>query len=203
MVLAITPLDMQEFERRKSGAITEQSDDDLVQSARSDPRAFAPLYQRYVSPIYRYCYVRLGHRESAEDATSEVFMKALRGLDSYRGGVFAAWLFKIAQNVVIDFQRRIRPLAPVEAAGDPVDPGPSPEEHAVARDDAATLRRAMARLAEDQRTVLDLQLAGWSGDRIAASLGRSVDAVKMLRHRGVTRLREILAEDTGSLGGQR
>lgn len=203
MVLAITPLDMQEFERRKSGAITEQSDDDLVQSARSDPRAFAPLYQRYVSPIYRYCYVRLGNRESAEDATSEVFMKALRGLDSYRGGVFAAWLFKIAQNVVIDFQRRIRPLAPVEAAGDPADPGPSPEEHAVARDDAATLRRAMARLAEDQRTVLDLQLAGWSGDRIAASLGRSVDAVKMLRHRGVTRLREILAEDTGSLGGQR
>ena len=56
-----------------------EESDDAVLAARAagDPAAFAPLYARYVRPIYRYCYRRLGTHEAAEDATSQVFAKVL------------------------------------------------------------------------------------------------------------------------------
>src|SRR5690349_19047145 len=72
----------------------------LVAAAQVDPRAFLPLYDRYYRPLYRFCYVRLGTVYAAEDATHDVFVHALRGLAGYRGEGFAAWLFRIAQNVV-------------------------------------------------------------------------------------------------------
>ncbi len=48
----------------------EMDDATLVAAARSDRQQFSAIYDRYVTPIYRYCYVRLGSREEAEDATS-------------------------------------------------------------------------------------------------------------------------------------
>ena len=89
-----------------TGAGAADDDAALVAAARNDPRAFGALYECYLNPVYGYCYVRLGSREAAEDLTSEVFIKALAGLDCYRGGLFVAWLFRIARNVVIDAQRR-------------------------------------------------------------------------------------------------
>lgn len=164
----------------------------LVVAAQADPREFTRLYELYVGPIYRYCFVRLGSREAAEDATSEVFMKALGGLDCFHGGLFSAWLFKIAQNTVIDARRRHHPSDPIEAAGDPRDPSLSPEELAVTRSEVEELKQAMLLLPDDQRVALELRLAGWSGVQIAAILGKSVDAVKMLRYRAVARLRSVL-----------
>lgn len=62
----------------------------LVADARSQPEKFAVLYERYLNQVYRYCYLRLGSREAAQDATSETFLKALAGIGRYRGGSFAA-----------------------------------------------------------------------------------------------------------------
>src|SRR5215213_5589126 len=71
-------------------------DDDawVVRQAKSDPRAFAPLYSRYFDPVYRYCYRRLGHPEAAADATSQIFAKALAALPGYREEApsFRSWL---------------------------------------------------------------------------------------------------------------
>src|SRR3954466_14603004 len=97
---------------------TDQAADDasLARAARTDPRAFAVLYERYVGPVFGYCYVQLGDRTTAEDVTSEVFLKALAGLDGYRNGVVAAWLLKIARNTIIDLRRRRRASSPLDAA---------------------------------------------------------------------------------------
>jgi RNA polymerase sigma-70 factor (ECF subfamily) len=169
----------------------------LVAAARSNPHAFGPLYERYVEPVYRYCYVRLGCREAAEDATGEVFAKALAGLARSGDGVFAAWLFRIAHNVVVDQHRRRRPVEPLEGAGDLLDPDPTPEEEAVAQAECLSLRAALAALPEAQRLAVELKLAGWSGEQIAATLGRSPAAVKQLRFRALGQLRTVLAEDEG------
>ena len=165
----------------------------LVAAARGgDPRAFVPLYERYLGPVYRYCYVRLGSREAAEDATSEVFLKALAALPTYHDGAFAAWLFRIAHNVVIDAHRRRRPTAPLASAGDPADPDRTPEELAVAGDEAVALRAALAALPAEQRAAVELRLAGWSGEQIAQALDRSPAAVKQLRFRALGQLRRLL-----------
>jgi RNA polymerase sigma-70 factor (ECF subfamily) len=178
-------------------------DQHLVARARDDPRAFAPLYERYLDPIYRYCYRRLGNREGAEDATSQVFLHALAGLAMYRDGSFAAWLFTIAHNVVIDTYRRRRPEEPLLDLVDPVDADPTPEAAAMAEDERRTLRGLLAPLPVDQRRVLELRLAGLTGAEIAVVLARSVAAVKMLQLRAMTRLRAELGvteEDESSDG---
>ena len=166
----------------------------LVARAKADRHAFAPLYARYLDPVYRYCYRRLGSKEAAEDATSQVFAKALTSLPHYRHGSFAGWLFAIAHNVVADGYRRAarRPQRPLDAVGDPPDDGPSPEELALAADERRSVHALLAELPADQRRVIELRLAGLTGAEIAAALQRSVPAVKMLQLRAMTRLRERL-----------
>lgn len=167
-------------------------DDMLAAAARVDRVAFSVLYQRYLDPIFRYCFVRLQNRDAAEDVTSEVFLKALVGIHSFRGGNFGAWLFRIAHNEVIrGYRRRENQL--LGEVGDLADGAPSPERYAELQADRAQLLLALAQLSEEQRTVVELQLAGWTGVQAAAATGKSPAAVKMLRYRAILRLRTILA----------
>jgi len=164
----------------------------LVTVARADPQAFAPLYTRYGRLVYRYCCLRLESHEAAEDATSEIFLKALAGLPLCRAETFAAWLFQIAHNVVQDAHRRRRPTALVEALTDAPDPDPTPEDTAVGQAGWETLRSALASLPESQRRAVELQVAGWSVAQSASVLGTSPGTVKVLRHRALRRLRALL-----------
>ncbi|MGH9173507.1 MAG: RNA polymerase sigma factor [Vicinamibacterales bacterium] len=162
----------------------------LVAAARVDRQAFRLLYERYVQQIYGFCYLRLGSRELAEDATSEVFVKALAGLGGFRGGIFAGWLYRIAQNVVTDTHRhgrRGRLTLPLAAADNLADPAQEIEETAL------TVRTALSGLPGDQRAVLELQLAGWSSEQIGAALGKSPSAIRMTRARAIKQLRGSLA----------
>jgi RNA polymerase sigma-70 factor (ECF subfamily) len=88
---------------------------DHLLAARKDPARFEPLYRRYVSDVFYYCFRRLDHREDAADAASRTFANAIARLDAFRpdpvspAATFRAWLFRIAHNVVVDMQRRQRP----------------------------------------------------------------------------------------------
>lgn len=171
----------------------ESEDATLVAAAQIDRRAFAPLYDRYARPIYRYCYARLGTHEAAEDATADVFLKALAALGGYRHAAFAAWLFHIARNVTVDALRARRSTDSLTTATELPDATRSPDELTVARDDAAAVRAALATLPEEQRAMLELQLAGWSGREMAEALERSPEAIRMLRLRAFNRLRPLLS----------
>lgn len=171
---------------------------ELIARARADRRAFAPLYDRYLDPVYRYCYRRLGSREAAEDAAGEVFYKALAALPGYRDGSFIGWLMAIARNVTTDVLRRRRPEEPLKPEYDPPDGDATPEQAALAAEGRRSLRALLARLPDDQRTVLELRLAGLTGPEIAALLERSLGAVKMLQHRAVVQLRGVMVAERGS-----
>lgn len=176
------------------------SDDDiaLVAAAKADRQAFALLYRRYVGRVYGYCYVRLGEREAAEDATSTVFAKALVGLAACRDDAFRSWLFAIAHNVVTDVHRARRPLAPLAAARELVDPTPSPEEAALADHERRSVRALLAWLVPDQARVLELRLAGLTDAEIARVLGRSHGAIRSTQFRAVARLRALLGVDVAA-----
>ena len=83
----------------------------LVDRAKRDPEAFGALYDRYFSQIYRFVFSRLRDQTSAEDVTSEVFMKALRSIPRYQdtGRPFTAWLYQISVNTINDRYRASRP----------------------------------------------------------------------------------------------
>jgi RNA polymerase sigma-70 factor, ECF subfamily len=175
----------------------------IIERARQDPTAFAPLYREYVGPVYRYCYRRLGTKELAEDATSQTFTQALRGLEGYENRSFRSWLFTIAYRVIVDIYRKRRPDTTLENAADPSDPAPTPEEAVLAREDGRRIRSLLASLTDDQRQVLELRLAGLTGPEIADTLDRTVGSVRLLQHRAILRLRNLLDIQPDSGEGDR
>jgi RNA polymerase sigma-70 factor, ECF subfamily len=165
----------------------------LTAWAQQNPQAFAALYDRYYPAVYDYCLVHLGDPHAAEDAASQTFLKALAALPGYQEtGRFRAWLFVIAHNVVLDVITRRRPEAPLEAAGAITDPGPSPEQRAMAALEWSVLEQAMARLSPDDRGVLELRRAGLTGREIAAALGIGHAAAKKRQLRALERLQAEL-----------
>lgn len=165
----------------------------IVARARLDPAAFAPLYQTYLDPVYRYCYRRLGSRESAEDATSLIFERALRALPTFRGESFRAWLFTIAHNAVTDDYRRRGAAAQFIDALDIVDPAPPPEQVALLADERRLLRTALGLLPAEQRQVIELRLSGLPSVEVASILGKSPQAVRALQLRATRRLQTLLS----------
>lgn len=176
----------------------------LIAAAIEDPAAFAPLYRRYAPRVYGYCLRRLVDRERAADATYQTFIRAIAALPRFDpdpdkpGATFRAWLFTIAHNVVTDAHRRHRPHASLDTPGDdgePAatrlrDPGRTPEETAVATDEAERVRAMLSVLPERQRRVLELRLADLTGAEIAEALGMSLSAVKSAQFRAYQTLRD-------------
>ncbi len=179
----------------------------IVERAKVDPRAFAPLYERYRPIVYHYCLRRLSHPEAAADATAIVFTKAIAALPGFtpdprrEGSTFRSWLFAIAHNVVIDTRRRNRNHISLDAdseslANSPrlVDSGRSPEDLAIASDEARQVRAMLARLPDRQQAIVELRLAGLSGAEIGRSLGMSESAVKSAQFRAYAALRVLLRD---------
>jgi len=179
----------------------------IVERAKIDPRTFAPLYERYRPIVYHYCLRRLSHPEAAADATAIVFTKAIAALPGFtpderrEGSTFRSWLFTIAHNVVIDIRRRHRNHVSLDAdseslANSPrlVDSGRSPEDLAIASDEARRVRAMLDRLPDRQRAIVELRLAGLTGAEIGRSLGMSESAVKSAQFRAYAILRELFRE---------
>jgi RNA polymerase sigma-70 factor (ECF subfamily) len=170
--------------------------------ARTDQEAFAAVYGRHFAGIYGYCYRELGSAERAEDATQQVFAQALGSLPRYEEqGRFRSWLYAIAYHVIhgqISADHHDGSLDDVEGLA---DPGSSPEEQVLGALDRRALLEAIARLPRDQRRVVELRIAGLKGREIAAELGRSHEAVRMLQHRALDQLAALMSPDQ-SRGGQ-
>src|SRR5579863_9047123 len=80
----------------------------LVEQAKHDPIAFGKLYDAYYPKISRYILHRIGNVQEAQDITSEVFYKVMKGLRSFewRNISFSSWIYKIATNEITNHYRR-------------------------------------------------------------------------------------------------
>lgn len=187
----------------REGSPTQRPDDKteqrLVDRAKRDPDAFAQLYDMYFERIYAFVYRRTGDRQTAEDLTSDTFYKALANIKKYEytGQPFSSWLFRIASNVVTDHYRSKKPVSSIdEYEGlQLAATGESPEEAALALDDAQAVQRAIKTLSADQQEVVLLRYsAGLRLKEIADMIGKTEGAVKALMFRALTNLRGKLSE---------
>lgn len=187
-----------ESEERETGDSVQSEEFAWIVAAREDARAFAPLYSRYVTPIYRYCFRHVRHPETANDLTAQVFIRAIEKLDQYRvrsGATFRSWLFAIARNLVTDFRRRnksVYPLSDVEldmTADDAV----GPEAIAVHQSELDALLDVLEQLSDQQQSIIQFRLAGLTTQEIADALAISQPAVKSTQTRAYARLRTLLA----------
>jgi RNA polymerase sigma-70 factor (ECF subfamily) len=173
----------------------EPSDETLVTLAQHDRSAFALLYRRYASAVYRYCDRGLGDRAAAEEATQTVFLRALASLPSCRDGrAFRPWLFAIAHNAIVDARRARRPFASLEDVLEVHDTAPSPEALAIEGVERREITSLLARLPDQEREIIELRLAGLRDKEIAHALGRSAGAIRTAQYRAVKRLRTLLAD---------
>jgi RNA polymerase sigma-70 factor (ECF subfamily) len=184
-------------EPSRSECVAQERDLDergLVEQAKRERAAFATLYDRYLPAVYRYCYLRLGSKEAAEDATSIVFTKALNAISTCQPDRFRSWLFAIAHNVVVDSYRSRSSTEPIEQAAELEDPSPSPLDAALLGDDERTVLALLKQLSPEQREIVELRLAGLTGVEIAAALERSPGSVRAAQFRAYARLRELLGD---------
>lgn len=173
------------------------SEFDLLQRAVSgDPDAFATLYDTYVEQIYRFVYFRVGDEQTAEDLTSQVFLKAWDNLSGYqiRGLPFSAWLFRIARNSIIDYYRTFKETTSLEpdVLAKP-DPAANVDDRVEQRLEAEEVRLALQHLTEDQRQVLTLRfIEGFSTEEVAKVMGKRQGAIRALQMRGLQALAQII-----------
>ena len=167
----------------------------LIEAAQKDPSRFAELYENNFARVYAFIARRVGNRFEAEDLTSDVFHQAFANLARFewRGAPFAAWLFRIARNRMIDRAKH----AAKEAAIPPILDVPT-EAGLEEIEQHARLFRLVEGLPTDQRRVLEMRFAEEKSIReMARELGRTEGAVKQLQFRALQNLRARLGDTNG------
>ena len=174
---------------------------------QGDVNAFEKLVTEYEKAVYAIAQRMTGNPEDAADMTQETFIKAYNSLSSFRGdSKFSVWLYRIANNVCLDFLRSKsrRPTVSLSAEDDDgeetqldiADESQSPElllERGLTRD---AVRRGLDTLPPDYKQILLLrEIQGLSYEEIAAALGIESGTVKSRIFRARKRLCTFLIED--------
>ncbi|HEV2468140.1 MAG TPA: sigma-70 family RNA polymerase sigma factor [Candidatus Sulfotelmatobacter sp.] len=161
----------------------------LIEAAQKDPARFGELYEIHFERVYAYVARRVQERAETEDLTAEVFHQALANLKRFewRGIPFAAWLFRIAANLISDrWQRSGREIADeerVEAAQ------VSPKEIEQVEQQATLFRLVDSLPVEQQRVVVLRFVEQKSIKEVAREIRKTEGAVKQLQFRALSNLR--------------
>ena len=176
----------------------------VVEAQGGSIDAFNRLVRLYERQVFNVALRVVGQTDLAEDVTQDTFLLAYRSLHQFRGGIFRAWLLRIATNRCYDELRRRqrRPAGSLEElAFEPrtqwstLPAAEEPHARAERFELAGLLAAALRQLPDDQRVVVVLSdIQGYSYEEIAAATGVSLGTIKSRLSRGRGRLREILRE---------
>jgi RNA polymerase sigma-70 factor (ECF subfamily) len=162
-----------------------------------DQSAFAELYDRHVVRIYRHIYYLVGDGREAEDLTAQTFLKAWEAIDRYkeRGAPIVAWLLRIAHNLTVSYLRSKRDHSEIDEAFVDQKRAGNPEEVLEQTTDEKSVRDAVLRLRDEQRQVIMLRFVEELDYKdVAAMIGKSVPAVRVIQHRALGNLRKLMQE---------
>ncbi|MGB2694947.1 MAG: sigma-70 family RNA polymerase sigma factor [Dehalococcoidia bacterium] len=171
----------------------------LVKRAISrNKEAFGALYDRHVVRVYRHLYYMVGNSAEAEDLTAQAFLQAWEAIERYeiRGAPFVSWLLRIAHNLGVSYLRSKRESAQLPETL--VDHGSqrNPEEVVEKALDGAHVREAILQLRDEHRQVIMLRFVEDLEYReVAAIVGKSVAAVRVIQHRALNALRKQMQEN--------
>lgn len=164
----------------------------LVEKVRRDPAAFRELYNHYFPRVYAYVSYRVGRVQDTEDLVADTFLRVVERLDEFRGhgeSFFAAWLFRIAHNLVSDFYRRGRgseESVPLEELPELEASTLLPADAVLQKEKFAYLRRLIGTLSPRRQEIITLKFfGGLRNKEIAALLGLDERTVASHLCRGV------------------
>ena len=179
-----------------SGDLSTEIIDILVMAARQgDSAAQAQLIAHFYPRIFRYTALRVKQPEDAEDLTHDVFIRMLASLKQQQGS-FAAWLYRIAGNRIVDYYRKLAVRSQVVAAGKTIESFGSMDGILEKRFLQEELHHGIRRLTGEQQEVIILRfIEGYQANEVAEILGKSPTAVRQLQFRALQQLRKIIPAD--------
>lgn len=169
----------------------------VSRSKDGDIEAFGALYERYLERIYRYIRVRVAEETIAEDISENVFLRAYESIDRYqeRGFPFSAYLYRIARNQIVDYYRKRKEEAPIEAADQTIADTQNLEDGLILSDQVQEILAALETLPEDYQEVIRLRVVlDMPTSDVAKWMNRSEGATRVLLHRALKAIREAVYE---------
>lgn len=182
-------------------------------AAQGSQEAFGQLVSTYEKQVYSLALRMVGDREDAADLTQEAFLRAWRGLGSFKAeATFSTWLYRLTSNVCIDFLRREKRRRTVsltfrdedrdmELEMDVPDPASGPEQLAIETENRENMARAMNALSVEFREILTMRIInGLSYEEIAEVLDLKPGTVKSRLSRAREKLRKQLLHSGNKSG---
>src|SRR3954465_3257379 len=165
--------------------------------------AFTELYRAHLRDVYSYSYYRVGNHHDAEDLTEQTFLQAYRHFEraqrESQGRPLRPWLIRIAHNLAANYyrDRSRRPQTAIDAVG-PITAPHTTEGLVQDRDELSRILECVQQLPDDRREALIMRFAlGMDNREIARALGRTDGATKVLLHRAIRQLEELVAKAEG------
>src|SRR3954463_16488474 len=162
---------------------------------------FSELYKAHLRDVYSYAYYRVGNHHDAEDLTEQTFLQAYRhferALAESHGRPLRPWLIRIAHNLAANLYRD-RSRKPQTHIDDTttLSATHTTEDLVEGRDELARILKGVEQLPDDRREALIMRFAlGMDNREIARAMGRSDGATKVLIHRAIRQLEEIVQAD--------
>lgn len=174
--------------------------DELAQQACTDEDAFETLYEHFFPRVYNFIYARLKNSADADDVTSITFMKMNENLNQYdpSKAAFSTWLFRIAMNAIVDHTRRSAKNNETEweDSFDPEAPDyVKPEAQVLKNEGNSELLKALAKLPERDRRVVELKFFSELDARVIAEImNMSEGNIRVTLHRTLAKLKKLLNE---------
>ena len=175
-------------------------DVELVYAAQQNPSAFEAIYQKWLKPVYRYFYFRLGNVKDAEDLTAQVFLKVFQDLPRYRSRkAFSAWLFSIAHARLVDHYRKNARKTACEVPTEELEilvSSTNLTEQAIQKSESEQVFKLMNHLSEKEKTLICLRfMAELSYGEIGQVMHCKGDTVRKSVSRLLERIRKQMEED--------
>jgi RNA polymerase sigma-70 factor (ECF subfamily) len=163
-------------------------------------KEFSELYRAHLKDVYSYSYYRVGNHHDAEDLTEQTFLQAYRHFERAQresdGRPLRPWLIRIAHNLAANLyrDRSRKPASPIDETTN-LSTLHTTEQLVEGRDELKRVLEGVALLPDDRREALIMRFAlGMDNREIARALGRSDGATKVLIHRAIRQLEEIVGE---------
>ena len=166
----------------------------LQKAQNGDSEAFGFIYDHFADKIYRFVYFRVGHKEVAEDILSDAFVKAWQKINQINTPqALSGWLYQIAKNNIIDYYRLKKEFVPLEEVENLLEDAINPVDTVNLGIQQQNILNVMNQLSGEQHDVIKYKFfEDLTNEEIAYVMGKTEGAVRVLQHRAIMRIKELL-----------
>lgn len=179
------------MDEENQGQISEEL---LKKAQNNDPEALSEIYRLFFKKIFRFVFFRVSHKETSEDLSEEVFIKAFAKLGSIRHhSAFEGWLYQIARNSVIDYYRQKKTTVALEDVENTLEYESNVIDVVNLDLRQKQLVANLKLLGAEQQLVIKLKFfENLDNSEIAALLKKNEGAVRVIQHRALAKLQELI-----------